>query len=210
MRDVFTDEFRLIACPIGFKLLNDTGHDNLACVQCPTDYYVQDSRDPHDQCRPCPSSARCVNGGPPLFESATVTGKIELDGLPDDAGEDVVRQALADLLGIDVSQIELPPQDRRQRRTRMIVFQIVGDPSQIASLSDHLQTGDLASHLSSQLSNDLNISITAEVSGGEIEADSEARPVGEKWEEVQGEYLLRGNFTRFPQLSEILFSFWNR
>ena len=56
------------------------------------------------------------------------TGEIELTGLPEEGGEDAIRQALADLLGVDISQIVLPEQARRQQRravARKFVFEIV-------------------------------------------------------------------------------------
>ena len=124
----------------------------------------------------------------------TNTGEIELTGLPEEGGEDAVRQALADLLGVDVSQIVLPePTRRRQRRAaaRTIRFEITGDATEAAQLAADLQTGDLAAQLSSQLSQTYKMNITAQVSGGEIEETSEKRPEGEKWEEVDGQYILR-------------------
>jgi hypothetical protein len=124
----------------------------------------------------------------------TNTGEIELTGLPEEGGEDAVRQALADLLGVDVSQIVLPePTRRRQRRAaaRTIRFEITGDATEAAQLAADLQTGDLAAQLSSQLSQTYKMNITAQVSGGEFEETSEKRPEGEKWEEVDGQYILR-------------------
>jgi hypothetical protein len=124
----------------------------------------------------------------------TNTGEIELTGLPEEGGEDAVRQALADLLGVDVSQIVLPePTRRRQRRAaaRTIRFEITGDATEAAQLVADLQTGDLAAQLSSQLSQTYKMNITAQVSGGEFEETSEKRPEGEKWEEVDGQYILR-------------------
>ena len=64
----------LVACPVGYKLENASGHDNLECQKCLEGFYVQDSRDPGDVCRRCPSSATCVNGAPPIFQATKVTG----------------------------------------------------------------------------------------------------------------------------------------
>ena len=122
------------------------------------------------------------------------TGKIQLAGLPEEGIEDAVRQALADLLGVDISQIVLPEQARRQQRrgaARTIVFEIVGDAAQAAELAADLKTGNLAAQLSSQLSQTYNMNISAQVSGGDVAETAEKRPEGEEWEEVDGQYLLR-------------------
>jgi hypothetical protein len=124
----------------------------------------------------------------------TNTGEIELAGLPEEGGEDAVRQALADLLGVDVSQIVLPESTRRRQRraaARTIRFEITGDATKAAQLAADLQTGNLAAQLSSQLSQTYKMNITAQVSGGEVEEASEKRPEGEEWEEVDGQYILR-------------------
>ena len=184
-RDISSDEFRLLSCPIGYKLDNSTGHDNHACKKCLEGYYVQDSRDPDDTCRKCPSSASCINGAPPIFQAVKVTGEIELDGLPEEGGEEPVRQALADLLDVDISQIVLPDQTRQmQRRGRTIVFEIVADASRAASMSEVLKSAKLAASLSSQLSQDYNMSISVLVSGGNVAESSVTMPQGEIWEEV--------------------------
>ena len=74
LRDVSSDEYMLVGCPVGYKLENASGHDNLECQKCLEGFYVQDSRNPRDICRRCPSSATCVNGAPPIFQAAKVTG----------------------------------------------------------------------------------------------------------------------------------------
>jgi hypothetical protein len=55
--DIASSEYHLVACPTGSKLLNSSGHDNQECQQCAENYYVMNSRDPHDVCRKCPSGA---------------------------------------------------------------------------------------------------------------------------------------------------------
>ena len=122
------------------------------------------------------------------------TGEIELTGLPEEGGEDAIRQALADLLGVDISQIVLPEQARRQQRravARKFVFEIVGDTAKAAELAADLKTGNLAARLSSQLSQTYNMNISAQVSSGDVAETAEKRPEGEEWEEVDGQYLLR-------------------
>ena len=56
-RDIVLDEFILVGCPTGYKLENGSGHDNRECRKCAEGFYVQDSRNPSDLCRKCPSSA---------------------------------------------------------------------------------------------------------------------------------------------------------
>ena len=124
----------------------------------------------------------------------THTGEIELAGLPEEGGEDAVRQALADLLGVDVSQIVLPEQTRRRQRraaARTIKFEIIGDSTKATELAADLKTGNLAAKLSSQLSQTYKMNITAEVSGGDVAETSDKRPEGEAWEQVDGQYVLR-------------------
>ena len=194
LRDISSNEFTLVGCPVGHKLQNASGHDNLACLKCAEGFYVQNPRDPSDVCRKCPSSATCVNGAPPIFQASKVTGTVELAGLPKEDGEDAVRQALANLLGVQISQIVLLDQSRRHQRrstSRPIVFEIVGDTSQVASLAEDLKDGNLASQLSSQLSKQYAMNITVTVSGGAVAQTLEKTHAGEKWVEVGGEYLLR-------------------
>ncbi len=137
---------------------------------------------------------RCVNGAPPIFQAEKVKVEVNLAGLPVEGGEDAVRQALADLLGVDVSQIVLPDQSRRHNKrgtTRAIVFEIVGDASRVVSLSQVINAGNLASQLSSQLSDQYGMEITVEVSGSQVAQTSEKRPEGEEWVMVGGEYFLQ-------------------
>ena len=138
---------------------------------------------------------RCVNGAPPIFQVLEkVRGEVTLAGFPEEGGEDAVRQALADLLGVDVSQIVLPDQSRRHARrgtSRAIVFEILGDASQVASLTQIINSGNMASQLSSQLSDQYGMEITVEVSGNQVAQTSEKRPEGEEWVMVGGEYFLR-------------------
>jgi len=190
-----SNDFILVGCPVGHKLENASGHDNLECQKCPEGFYVQDPRDPNDICRMCPSSATCINGAPPIFQVTTVSGQIQLAGIPEDGGDDAVRQMLADLLGIDISQINLGDSARRQQRragARTIVFEIVSDASSASNLAADLQSGNLAAQLSSQLSTQYNLNISVEVSGGEIaSAGGGGNRQGESWNLVGGVYLLQ-------------------
>ena len=74
LRDVSSNEYMLVGCPVGYKLENASGHDNQECQKCLEGFYVQDPRNPSDICRRCPSSATCVNGAPPIFQATKVTG----------------------------------------------------------------------------------------------------------------------------------------
>jgi len=122
------------------------------------------------------------------------TGEIELAGLPEEGGDEAIREALAKLLGVDVSQIVLPESTRRRQRraaARTIKFEIIGDATKAAELAADLQAGNLAAALSKQLSETYKINITAQVSSGDVAETAEKRPEGEEWEEVDGQYLLR-------------------
>ena len=88
-------------------------------------------------------SRSCFSGGgPPIFQATKMEGKIALVGLPEDGGDDAVRQALAVLLGVDVSQIVLPEGQRRSG-TRTIQFEIVGDATTTAALAKKLKSGGM-------------------------------------------------------------------
>ena len=100
-----------------------------------------------------------------------------------------MRQALADLLGVDISQLALS-QGRRRSKPRTIKFEIVGDAKMVAALSTELMSSNLASQLSSQLSTQYNMSVSAQVSG-KIATPTARRPEGEVWQEVNGQYILR-------------------
>ncbi len=130
-----------------------------------------------------------MNGAPPIFQAEKVKGEVKIAGLPEEGGQKAVRQALADLLGVDASQIVLPDwqdddQSKRRGTTRAIVFEIVGDASRVASLSQVINAGNLASQLSSQLSDQFGMKITVEVSGSHVGPR-------EGWVVVGGEYFLR-------------------
>ena len=192
-RHVTTNEYILVKCPIGYKLENASGHDNRECQKCREGFYVQDSNNPDDQCRKCPSSATCINGAPPIFQVTTVKGQIELSGLPETGGEQAVLEALARALGVDPSYIVLPDQARRRRRraasSRMIVFEIVGDASTAASVAANLQNDDVISQLSSNLlSTYPNITVAV---FGEVSPDESSASAGEEWGIFDGIYYLR-------------------
>jgi len=136
-----------------------------------------------------------LNGAPPIFRAAKVSGEIELVGLPQDDGENALRQALADLLSVNVATVVLRDQTRRkqrlqQRQARTYSFEIVGDSKSAAALASVLVSSNLAEQLSSQLSNQYNMSIVTQF-GAEVAESTENRPEGEVWEEVGGEYWLR-------------------
>ena len=136
-----------------------------------------------------------MNGAPPIFQSAKVSGEIQLVGLPEDGEEDAVRQALADLLGVDVAMIVLRDEFRRKQRrqkrqARTFSFEIVGDSKTAAALASDLTSSNLADKLSSHLSNEFNMSIATTFGSG-VKQVTEDRPEGEVWEEVGGEYWLR-------------------
>ena len=124
----------------------------------------------------------------------THTGEIELAGLPEVCSDDAIREALAKLLKVDVSQIVLPESTRRRQRraaARTIKFEIIGDATKATELAADLQAGNLAADLSKQLSETYKMNITAQVSSGDVAETAEKRPEGEEWEEIDGQYLLR-------------------
>ena len=119
-------------------------------------------------------------------------------GLPEEGSDEVIREALANLLGIDVSMIKLPETSRRHHRrsdARRIQFEIVGDSKFIEANADSLvadlKSGNLTAKLSSQLSQEYNMTIGVTISNNGVAEDSVQRPEGEDWEEVGGEYILR-------------------
>lgn len=129
----------------------------------------------------------------PCISAQRVTGEIELAGLPDNGDEDTIRQALADLLGVDISMIVLPDQSEQQRRqSRKIVFEIIADASLASKVSQDLSAGDLTAKLSQTLSKEIGVNISAKMyTGAAISESGQNRREGEVWVEVGGEFLLK-------------------
>ena len=72
--------YRVGSCPIGHKLTScPPGEDSClstGCQTCPTEHYILNTSDPGDECRACPSSAKCINGRPPIFKAKSVQGRL--------------------------------------------------------------------------------------------------------------------------------------
>ena len=174
VKDPTAGHYKVLLCPSGYKLQNDTKMGlNIGCEPCPLGYYVQDSHDPNSVCRKCPSSATCVNGRPPVFNAVKMQGAIELE-LPKECDEQTVRQALAVQLGVDVSKIVLsssPCEEQQRRAKQKITFEIVGETSELESLQKSLSEKG--------------------VSLGEIQAEGQQILEGEVWEQIDGVYYLR-------------------
>jgi hypothetical protein len=103
-------------CPVGLVLVLDTstGSDSLrpgACTACAVGEYNVNPLT--GLCLPCPASATCINGAPPLFGAKRVTGTVEIE-LPDDA-EDDLQHALAVKLDVEAWQLTVLPQQRGRR-----------------------------------------------------------------------------------------------
>jgi hypothetical protein len=162
--------YRVDSCPIGHKLtLCPPGEDsclNTGCQACPNEHYILNTSDPGDECRACPSSAKCINGRPPIFKAKSVQGKLELS-LPPGSSDEDIRRAVADKLGVDPSMIVLPNANGRRAE---IVFQIVGEASDIESLADTLAASGVVVQ--------------------QVETGDDQMAEGEVWEEVDGQYIL--------------------
>ena len=61
------ERYRLISCPTGHRLVNETGYESQECFKCPPSAYIIKSTDPLYKCYACPPGAVCPNGGPPIF-----------------------------------------------------------------------------------------------------------------------------------------------
>ena len=163
------------ACPVGFALVMDSGLDAAgqpitpsggACIQCEVGKYIVNPLT--GRCSACPPSAMCVNGAPPVFGASKVTGSAEIS-VPAESGDEAVREALADKLGVEVWQISLPSQQTR-RAARTITFELVASREQMSQLGAQLEA----------------LGVTLD----EPQSATQAA-VGEVWEEVAGEFLLR-------------------
>ena len=122
--------------------------------------------DPEDECRPCPSSAQCINGRPPIFKAVSVKGKLELSLPPDSSDEDILK-AVAEQLGVDPSMIVIPNSNGRRAE---IVFELVGDASEIESLATTLAASGVVME--------------------PVQKVGTQMAEGEVWEEVDGQYIL--------------------
>eukprot|EP00961_Rhodomonas_salina_P255539 3453574-Rhodomonas_salina.5 len=96
----------MLGCPLGHVLVNSTGHDMQQCRACAVGKYVRDSWDPNGRCMVCPASAQCPNQGPPIFVASSMDATIVLD-LGDEDDMALIIEAVAELLGVDPSQVEL-------------------------------------------------------------------------------------------------------
>jgi hypothetical protein len=127
-----------------------------------------------------------------------------LSNLPTDGGEDAVRQAIADLLGLDVSLVVLTPGASRrslwirsQHHVRslgtIIKFQVYSDSSQAVSVAETLQADSLAARLAKNLQEKHGISVQVSVAEKPdvVVSPDLVRPPGELWEQIEGQYLLR-------------------
>jgi hypothetical protein len=141
------------------------------------------------RCLPCPPSAMCRNGAPPLFGARKVAGAVVMK-LPD-GGDDAVLQALAEKLGVAAWQLTVLPQQLRRhntraeirgaapatlataqtRRTVTVSFELVADEAQMAKLAVSLPA--------------LGVKL------GEIKSIGPQVAAGEVWEEVSGVFMLR-------------------
>jgi hypothetical protein len=59
--------YRVIECPVGHQLINNTGYELQECAECPNGKYISQSNDPSYRCFNCPPSARCPKKGRPVF-----------------------------------------------------------------------------------------------------------------------------------------------
>ena len=64
-------------------------------------------------CLPCPLSATCINGAPPLFGASKLVGTIETE-LPDN--QENLQDYLAAKFGVEAWQLTVLPQQEHQRR----------------------------------------------------------------------------------------------
>jgi len=87
--------------------------------------------------------------------------------LPPDSSDEDIRRAVADKLGVDPSMIVLPNANGRRME---IVFQIVGEASDIESLADTLAASGVVVQ--------------------QVETGDDPMAEGEVWEEVDGQYIL--------------------
>jgi hypothetical protein len=189
-RDASTDEFILHTCPTGHNKQNES-LDIQKCEKCKENYYIVDSNDPTATCTRCPRGAICPNGAPPIFEPKSVECSMELPDFPPGSGDpaELALQALADMLGMDVSMIELTDSSRRAP----VSFVIHGNAEDIAAATAALEDPvAMAAGLSAQLQKNNNITVTISVSEPVIpEETGEKKRPGEVWQEENGLYILK-------------------
>jgi hypothetical protein len=182
-------------CPVGSALLLEPslGSDNVmtdsrpgTCKVCDSGFYNVNPLT--GRCLPCPPSAICINGAPPMFGVQKVAGTVEMK-LPDD-GDDGVRQALADKFGVKAWQLTVLSQPPRRQSTRAAMrgarpttlatsqtrrsvtvwFELVAEEAQMAVLAVTLPA--------------LGVKLS------EIKSIGPQAAAGEVWKEVNGVFLL--------------------
>jgi hypothetical protein len=195
-RDPVDDKYRLVSCPVGHVLRNAT-LEVQKCEKCAEGKYIVDSMNPRDTdgslavCKKCPNSAVCPGGGPPLFGTQAVESSLTLPDFPPGSGDpkELALQALAELLGIDTSLIVLSD---IARRATTVAFRIYGSPEEISRVTSALaDPSSLATGLSAVLSASYNVTVMPVVDAPKPVQDRTRTPIGEVWEEVGGQYVLR-------------------
>ena len=159
------------ACRLGAVLVLDSNTLPTpgACVQCSPGKYNGNAL--IDVCMACPPSAICFNGAPPLFGASKVAGAIELE-LPNDFGDDAIKRAIAEKVGVEFWQIQVLPSHGQQRRSaRSIPFELVADKMLMAALIQRIAV--------------IGVSLGAIQAVGNLAAE------GEVWAQVAGRYLLK-------------------
>jgi hypothetical protein len=184
------------ACPVGsvLELEPSVGSETVVtdprpgtCKVCDSGFYNVNPLT--GRCLACPPSAMCIDGAPPLFGAQKVAGAVEMK-LPDD-GDDGVRQALADKLGVKAYQLTVLPQQPRRHSNR-VAMRGAGPTTRATAQTQRMVTVSFELVADATQMAKLAVSQTAlGVKLGEIQSMGPQAAAGEVWEEVDGSFLLR-------------------
>jgi len=194
------EKFRLIDCPVGHQLINETGYELQACSHCAEGKYISVSSDPSYKCYNCPPNARCPMRGRPVFPAAELQGEVLLKGpLP---AQEVLIQLLAQTLGQEEDLVTLIDYDtlvesasaarRKKRRQNEAVTVIFRSFAFTEAEADDMLAGDACSTGFSDASERL-----ASLLGSNSTQFSAAclgvktKLVGEDWEEFEGVFRIK-------------------
>jgi len=185
----------LVGCPVGHRIVNETGYETQKCQACSIGNYISNSNDPALSCMPCPHNARCPDGGPPLFGETKIEGTLRISSTTGQAAEQsLLAEALAASLGIHISMVQmsyLGIVDGQRRRTKSDVELTSFTVFASAHQADGLQEAIAAESFSSVLTEELSLrNVSASVEPPALQRVV-SRPQDEVWKLSRGVYVLR-------------------
>ena len=170
----------LVSCPIGHRLVNQTGSKMQKCEECADGKFMLDSRKPGLECQPCPPQGFCPNKGPPVFNVLPLQSTMMLQGDLNEAHLGIIIKSIAESLGVDSGMVECDGFDQLSRRQVgrrapvSMTFKVYVDSEQKNKISDLIQSDRFSELLADQLDhNDVMASVDS-VGKVQVNTDKEA------------------------------------